>query len=202
MNNGEFVNYYELLQISPNAELETIQRVYRLLANRYHPDNSHTGDPEMFVLLNDSKEILADPESRAEYDAMLQARLNKPLQIFSMKEFAKGIDGEGNRRMGVLCLLYNRRRIDPDKPGVSVLDLETTMSCPREHLMFALWYLLERNLVRRDENSNYVVTGEGADYVETHLPKNGLLYRLLKSAETGHSPAAGMESERPQPQEQ
>ena len=39
-------DYYEFLQISPNAEPETIHRVYRFLAGRYHPDNPDTGDPE------------------------------------------------------------------------------------------------------------------------------------------------------------
>jgi hypothetical protein len=30
MTPSEFTDYYELMQISPNAELETIQRVYRM----------------------------------------------------------------------------------------------------------------------------------------------------------------------------
>jgi len=38
------VDYYEVLQISPNAHVETIHRVYRLLAQHFHPDNKDTGD--------------------------------------------------------------------------------------------------------------------------------------------------------------
>ena len=34
------------------------------------------------------------------------------------------------------------------------------------------------------ENSDYVITGVGVDYVETHLPSNRLLYRLLNSGES------------------
>jgi curved DNA-binding protein len=34
-----FVAYYETLQLSPNADQATIERVYRLLAKKYHPDN-------------------------------------------------------------------------------------------------------------------------------------------------------------------
>src|SRR4051812_13398865 len=44
MPDSGFVDYYELLQISPNAEPETIHRVYKMLAQRYHPDNPETGD--------------------------------------------------------------------------------------------------------------------------------------------------------------
>ncbi len=41
-------DYYERLQISANAEPDTIHRVYRLLAPRFHPDNLETGDESRF----------------------------------------------------------------------------------------------------------------------------------------------------------
>ena len=45
MEQHSFIDYYEDLQVSPNADQETIERVYRLLAKRYHPDNHLTGAP-------------------------------------------------------------------------------------------------------------------------------------------------------------
>jgi curved DNA-binding protein len=39
-----FMDYYEILQVSPNADQTTIERVYRLLAKKYHPDNAEEGD--------------------------------------------------------------------------------------------------------------------------------------------------------------
>jgi curved DNA-binding protein len=185
--NPEFVDYYELLQISPNAELETIQRVFRMLATRYHPDNMETGSLDKFLLLNKAYDTLSDPELRAAYDALFQKRNTEPIELFEMKEFAIGVDGEANRRMGILCLLYNRRRSNPDDAGLSILEFESMMSFPREHLMFTMWYLKEQNCVRQDENSDYVITGDGVDYVESHLPSNKLLYRLLKAGESGTS---------------
>jgi curved DNA-binding protein CbpA len=179
------VDYYEVLQISPNAEPETIQRVYRMLASRYHPDNSETGDLERFVRLNEAFETLSHAERRRQYDAEYNAQRLQPLEIFELKEFELGIDGESNRRMGILCLAYHRRRTNPDHPGLSILELETLMSMPREHLMFTLWYLREKQFVRQDEASDFSITGEGCDYVEKELPANRMLYRLLKAAETG-----------------
>jgi curved DNA-binding protein CbpA len=41
-----FTDCYENLQISPNADMEMIERVFRLLAKRYHPDNKQTGNAE------------------------------------------------------------------------------------------------------------------------------------------------------------
>ncbi len=186
-----FVDYYELLQISPNAEPETIQRVYRMLAARYHPDNPETGNKEIFLLLQQAYETLSDPERRAAYDTVYRVRHIEPLSIFNLKEFARGIDGEANRRLGVLCLLYNRRRANPDNPGLSLLDFETLMSFPREHLMFTMWYLKDKGLITQVEGSDYVITAEGVDYAEAHVPKHDVLYRLLKAAETGTAPRAG-----------
>src|ERR1700758_2542300 len=62
-------DYYEFLQISPSAEPDTIHRVYRFLAARFHPDNQDTGDAEKFFLLKQAYDVLANPEGRAAYDA-------------------------------------------------------------------------------------------------------------------------------------
>lgn len=185
-----FIDFYELLQISPNAERETIERVYKMLATRYHPDNQQSGDMEKFVLLNQAHEVLTDAELRRSYDLNYQQQYTEPIGLFEMKEFAAGIDGENNRRMGILCLLYNRRRSNPDDPGLSILEFESMMSMPREHLMFTMWYLREHDCVRQDENSDFVITGAGVDYVEAHLPSHQLLYKLLKAAEVGSTRAA------------
>ena len=65
MENGEkdakeVLDYYEFLQISPNAEPVTITRVYRFLASRLHPDNPATGDAEQFRLLKEAYDTLSD----------------------------------------------------------------------------------------------------------------------------------------------
>jgi curved DNA-binding protein CbpA len=182
-----FVDYYELMQISQNAEIETIQRVYRMLAARYHPDNPESGDAEKFLLLNEAYRILSDHEQRAAYDVTFRSRQAEPLRVFELREFTTGIDGESNRRMGVLCLLYSRRRMNTEHPGVSILELETMMWFPREHLMFTVWYLKEKGFIRQDDQSAFLITSEGADYVEQNLPQNRTLYKLLKSADYGGS---------------
>jgi len=185
MTQNSFIDYYELMQISPKAEQETIQRVYRMLASRYHPDNPETGDTGRFVMLKRGYEILADPETRAAYDVTYQLERLEPLNVFNLKEFALGIDGEGNRRMGALCLLYNRRRMNPEAPGLSLLEFETMMSFPREHLVFTLWYLKEKGFLRQGQESDFIISADGVDYVDSHLPSNKILYKMLKAAESG-----------------
>jgi curved DNA-binding protein CbpA len=195
MEEKSFVDYYELMQISPNAEMETIQRVYRMLAARFHPDNPETADPDRFMLLNEAYDVLSNPESRSAYDMTYLSGRTQPIEVFNLKEFAMGISGENNRRMGILCLLYNRRRTDPDKPGMSLLDFEKVMSFAREHLIFTMWYLQSKGLLIQGEQSDFAISAEGVDYIEQHLPSNQILYKLLKAAETGTAHSAEFKEE-------
>jgi hypothetical protein len=175
------VDFYEVLQVSQNAEPETIHRVYRIMAARFHPDNPQTGDSERFLLLNDAYEVLSDVERRALYDTARRVGECQPLPAFELKEFVDGIEGEQNRRLGILCLLYNRRRSDMDHPGLSLLDLERLMSFPREYISFAVWYLRDRGFVQMGDNSDYVLTAAGADHVETNSPRNAVFHKLLRA---------------------
>src|SRR5262249_39472162 len=70
---SEQTDYYETLQISPNADADTIQRVFRLLAQRFHPDNKETGDADRFRALHEAYSVLSVPDRRAQYDVHHQA---------------------------------------------------------------------------------------------------------------------------------
>jgi len=48
------------------------------------------------------------------------------------------IDGELNRRLAVMALLYIRRRMTPDNPEVSLFEVEARMGFPRDYLEFTL----------------------------------------------------------------
>ena len=175
----KFQDFYEVLQISPNAEPETIHRVYKLLAARLHPDNPETGDLDGFLSLNRAYDVLSDPALRSSYDIDYATQRSQPLKEFDSREFSIGVDGESNRRLGILFLLYRQRRSDPENSGMSLLDLEVLMSTPREHLVFTTWYLREKNLVRLDDRSSLLISAEGVDYVEKNLASSARLYRLL-----------------------
>lgn len=179
------VNYYDLFQINPRAEIETIERVYRLLAARYHPDNPRTGDPERFRLISEAYHLLRDPEKRREYDQQFETNQAGPLPIFLEKEFTDGIDAEAKIRIGVLCLLYSKRRANPDFAALSLLDMENLMAFPRERLLFALWYLRAKRLVLQDDRSSFIISADGVDFLESQLPTNQILYKIYRASETG-----------------
>ena len=178
-------NYYDLLQISPHAEGETVERVFRIFAKRYHPDNPVTGDADRFVRLTEAYETLRDPVRRAAYDKQFEIEQTQALTIFLSKEFTDGIEAESKIRIGLLCLLYSKRRANPDFAALSLLDLENLMAFPREHLLFAIWYLKAKKLIMQDDRSSFIITAEGADFLESQLPTNEILYKIYRASETG-----------------
>ncbi|HEY7306560.1 MAG TPA: DnaJ domain-containing protein [Bryobacteraceae bacterium] len=146
-------NYYEFLQISPKAQAETIQRVYRFLAARYHPDNHDTGNPQKFLLLNKAYAVLSNPERRFRYDATFKHRHEEPSAVFEAVDFLDGIEGEVNRRLAVLSLLYRHCSANVHNAHVSLIELEKQMGFPREYLDFAIWYLRSKKYVKQEDNA-------------------------------------------------
>ena len=63
--------YYELLGVDPDASAEEIQRAYRLLARRHHPDVAPDADRATMAAINGAWAVLSDPARRRNYDAGL-----------------------------------------------------------------------------------------------------------------------------------
>lgn len=159
-------DYYELLQLSPAADSDTMQRVYRILAQRFHPDNKDTGDDEMFRLISEAYSVLSDPKKRAAYDVAHQSQRTQRWKIFDKAEAAVGLEAERRKRQGILNLLYVQRIQMAGQPWLTVRDFEDLLGCPREHLEFSLWYLREREWVKRSDNGRYTITAAGVDEAE------------------------------------
>lgn len=163
------VDFYEVLQISSNAEPETVHRVYRLLAQRFHPDNKETGSDARFREVNDAYQSLSDPERRAKYDIVHQQQRQERWRFV-----AKGAEAENNFaaeqviRLTTLEILYMRRRDEPREPSVYLADLEKLIGRAREQLEFTTWYLVQRKLVQRSDNSALTITAEGVEYLEAN----------------------------------
>ena len=178
----ETPDFYEVLQLSPNADQETIHRVFRALAQRYHPDNRESGNEETFKQVMAAHEVLSDPERRAAFDAARLDRKRARWRIFDQPQSAVGVEAERRKRQGVLSLLYTKRINDPHQPLMSLHEFEDLLGCPREHLEFTLWYLKDSGLVARSDNGRYSITVKGVDHAE----QSG----IWRSAEAKMLPAA------------
>jgi len=64
----ELQNYYKILEVSPEADLEEIKQAYRRLARKFHPDVSDDPEAEQkFKYIKEAYEILSDPQIRFTY---------------------------------------------------------------------------------------------------------------------------------------
>jgi len=174
-------DYYEVLQVSASAEIETIHRVYRLLAQRFHPDNRETGNASRFRLVSDAYSVLSNPEERARYDILHQQQKQDRWRLVSTGgDSENDFEMEQRVRLTVLEVLYTKRRMEPREPAVFSLDLEGMIGRPREHLEFTVWYLGQKKFVTRDDNSRLIITAEGVEYLEANYKANPRL--RLKAA--------------------
>jgi curved DNA-binding protein CbpA len=163
MEASSFADYYEILEISPNANLETIDRIFRYLARRYHPDNKDTGDRLRFDEILEAHRTLKDPVKRAQYDIEYQNHSGIRWKLAEEANNGNGIKRDGDIQDKLLSILYVKRRQDTNDPGIGNVDLERLLGCPREHLEFHLWYLKEKGWIGRLENGLFAITVEGVD---------------------------------------
>jgi curved DNA-binding protein CbpA len=163
MPDSSLPDHYETLQVSPHADRETIERVFRHLANRYHPDNKESGDSDKFSELVNAHQVLSDPASRAAYDVHYEQVRETRWKIFNQESAVSEITSDSRVRVAILSLLYVARRNDPSEPGIGIVELERVLACPQHVLQFQLWYLRENTWVERLVTGHFAITASGVD---------------------------------------
>lgn len=83
---------YEILEVSENASKEIVEKAYKVLAKKYHPDLQAEGDKQeaekKMKQINEAYEVLSDEEKRKEYDLKLtQERSKEEVQKQSQTEY-------------------------------------------------------------------------------------------------------------------
>ncbi len=161
-----FVDHYEQLQVSSNADQDTITRVFRHLAKRYHPDNQDTGDAARFARLVTGHEILCDPVQRASYDVEHKHHWDGQWKLVSEASDDGVLVDDQEIRTKILSLLYTQRRRSPRSPGLGDYGLSSLLDVPIELLEFHLWYLRTKGFIDREQSGSLSITVEGVDQVE------------------------------------
>jgi curved DNA-binding protein CbpA len=183
MSEEVYVDHYEALQVSPTADPETIHRIYRLLAQRFHPDNKETGSEGRFRIIHEAYRILSHPERRAKYDIVYQRERRQRWRLV-----AEAVNSENDfeleqiARLTLLEVLYTRRRLNGvNDPGIYSMDLEELLGRPREHIEFTIWYLVQKRFILRDDASRLVITADGIEFLERNYQVNSQRRRLQAS---------------------
>ncbi len=181
----DFEDYYETLEVNPTASFDTIHKIYRILAQRMHPDNPDSGSEEGFKKLAKAYRVLSDPEMRAAFDVERARALGKRWRIFDPDSAAPGLEQEQRKRRAILALLYNKRMRQPENCGVGIQELESMLAVPREHLEFPLWFLKEQGWLQRTDGGKHQITAKGVDHAEATgawQPPTGRSSGLLSAA--------------------
>ncbi len=71
----DILNYYDILEISPNASNEVLKKAYHSLAQKYDPQKFNSSykqyASQQTKLLNEAYRILSDPQERRRFDVKL-----------------------------------------------------------------------------------------------------------------------------------
>lgn len=184
----DFIDYYEVLQVNPKADTATIERVFRYLAQEFHPDNQETGNRDRFELLVRAYRTLQDPSTRAEFDVRHQRNQMFRWKLIGEATDDSNFDNDNEMQLRILSMLYVQRRRDVDSPAIGSMALSQYLGCPIEHINFHLWYLKEKGWIQRTDTGMWVITAEGVDRelsVRTQLGGQRMLTQEVAEPETG-----------------
>jgi hypothetical protein len=156
-------DHYEVLQVSPRADRDMIERVFRYLANRFHPDNRETGDRDRFTEIVEAYDVLSSAVKRAQYDLSYETVREKRWKLFSQETTEDDVGTDLRIRLAILSIMYIVRRNNPGEPGVGIMELERLLECPEPVLKFHSWYLKENQWIARLETGMLAITAAGID---------------------------------------
>ena len=127
---SKFIDYYEILEISPNANSGTIDRMFRYLAQRYHPDNQETGDRLRFDAIVEAHDTLKDPVKRAQYDIAHKNQTGVRWKIAEEASDNKTIGRDveiQNKILEFVTPLYEQAKVEEQRATPSVIVLDTAL---------------------------------------------------------------------------
>ena len=168
MTGGQpFIDYYDVLQVSPDCDARTLESAYRHLAKMYHPDRTDTADTTKFKEVIAAYRVLRDPHLRAKYDLLYPQNNGKD---WSESPGNGGIDekpalNDADAHVKILIFLYKKRRENAQNAGVAGFYLQDMLNCSDEHFEFHKWYLKEKGFIAITEQGTLAITIQGVDHV-------------------------------------
>ena len=188
-----------MLGIPPDAKNEVIQKAYTDLAAKLNPRNKETGNAEKFEAINFAYETLLDPGQRKLFDSLRAPSSKEEMPKFTGMDFFKDVVNEVYTRQALLCILYDRRRLNPITPAISIRLLDKMVKSTPENMELAMWYLKQRGLVMADDKSRLQITVEGMDFLVADLPEPSSIMNLIYATSMMDAPAAEVREAAAQP---
>ena len=110
-------NYYEILEVDKNASEEVIEKAYKTLAKKYHPDlQNNSNCQDKMRQINEAYEILSNDFKRREYDEKIKR------QSVSIEEYNRIIQ-ENNRLKKDLKRVVNQREMSQNQERLEEMSI-------------------------------------------------------------------------------
>lgn len=78
-------NYYEILEVDKNASQEVIEKAYKTLAKKYHPDLQQGAIQQEYAekmkIINQAYDVLSDSARRSQYNQQIENEQNQTISI-------------------------------------------------------------------------------------------------------------------------
>ena len=110
-------NYYEILEVDKKASPEVIEKAYKTLAKKYHPDlQNNSNCQDKMRQINEAYEILSNDFKRREYDEKIKR------QSVSIEEYNRIIQ-ENNRLKKDLKRVANQREMSQNQERLEEMSI-------------------------------------------------------------------------------
>lgn len=160
-----FVDYYKILQVSPDCDARGLETAYRFLAKMYHPDHAETADVSKFNEVVEAYKALRNPDQRAQYDVLYTDITGYRFYADDEANGEKTAYDDADAHSKTLLFLYKKRRENAQDAGVGRYFIQKMLGCSDEHFEFHLWYLKAKRLIEITEQGKLAITIEGVDHV-------------------------------------
>jgi hypothetical protein len=191
----QFVDYYEYLMISPNADRAMIEWAVRLMLTRYGKKNGEQADAAKYELVKEAYRTLADPKRRELYDTLRREQAAEPEESTESNSLealsravvpakAKGqrssadsiqvqqsvtaadVEVQKRLRQGVMSALYDIVVTRPRNPELGRAEIARAVGVSIDETEFTIWFLRERELLRTTNQGLYAISAKGVEWVE------------------------------------
>lgn len=177
---GKFQDHYKLLGIDPKASPDVIQMAYNALKNLYDTQTGTEPNLQKLEEINLALEVLMDPVSRKMFDSVRGGDDDREIS-FSGMDFFNSLQHERDRRMTMLCVLYDVRRQNPRVPLITMRQFEKIVNMTEEQIQLSLWYVKTLGFVAVDDKSKMQITAQGMDFLSANAPDPAAIWPHLKN---------------------
>jgi DnaJ domain len=186
----DFVDYYDFLMVSPQADKAMLEWAVRLMLTRYGPKSPETADEAKYETTKEAYRALIDSAKREEYDRLWVKHKGQPGPAAAGKRERRTATSRAGQpplekicveleateedvrlqvklRQAILSALYDILITNPRNPELGRAEVAKTIHCRVDDLEFPIWFLRELGLVKTSNAGDYTITADGVQWVES-----------------------------------